>query len=261
MKLKENSKYKTKHKIKFNKKYRTKSKKKHGTRKKSSKQYITSKKSAGKIIKLNIKYHKQTGGAVKITSEHFKNLIKPGSHINFQYNLGITTHQTLGECVKELIEASYQVYEDLLKEVRNSQDPVTIICGGQSPTYYCLAMMNFEIYNPDLVNILILPHSKGGDKTLGAQHQIESELYCQRLKEVNIEPRKNVVILDGVHTGVGILAMESALKICYPGTKTRKYAINVDESIAEIQVDKLIKLECEPKFSDSFPRLIISYVA
>ena len=64
---------------------------------------------------------------------------------------GITTYQTLGDCVKELIVASYSIYLNLLSKV--NIHPITIVCGGQSPSYYCLAMMNFKIFNPKLVNI------------------------------------------------------------------------------------------------------------
>ena len=96
----------------------------------------------------------------------------------------------MGDCIKELIEASFKIYKDLLD--KNQQ--ITIVCGGQSPAYYCLAMMNFKIFNPDLVNIVILPHSKAGQQS--EDQEKENIEYCNRLKEKNIQLRKKIVIID-----------------------------------------------------------------
>ena len=166
---------------------------------------------------------------------------------------GIVTYQTIGDCIKELIEASYDIYFSILSKGIQT----TIVCGGQSPSYYCLAMMNFTIFNPELANIVILPHSKGGQKS---NNQIkENMLYCERLKEKGIKLRNNVIIIDGVHSGTGILALESALKYCFPKIITTKIAINAYKGISKIPVNKEIILPCEPKFSDVFPRLVKSY--
>jgi hypothetical protein len=167
--------------------------------------------------------------------------------------LGINTHQTLGNCIKELIDSSYTIYNDILTKNIST----TIICGGQSPSYYCLSMMNLPIYNPDLVNIVILPHSKGG--VLSSDKYSENELYSQRLKENNIKIRKTAIIIDGVHSGTGILALESALKHCFENITIYKYAINSSKYISKIKVDKEYIIVSEPLFSDTFPRLINSY--
>ena len=166
---------------------------------------------------------------------------------------GIVTHQTIGDSIRELIEASFEIYHN----IKCKGVPTTIVCGGQSPAYYCLAMMNFSIFNPDLVNIVILPHSKGGKKAINQIY--ENELYCERLREKKINLRQNVVIIDGVHSGTGILALESALKYCFPYITTTKIAINAQKGISEIRVDQEIILCSEPKFSDVFPRLVVSY--
>jgi hypothetical protein len=119
--------------------------------------------------------------------------------------------------------------------------------------------MNFSIYNPDKVNIVIIPHSKGGVKTEGDDALRENESYCERLRSHNIELRDNVVIIDGVHSGVGILALIDALHCFDRKLKIRKYAINAVDGVSKIPVDKEFILPCEPKFSDTFPRLIVSY--
>ena len=96
-------------------------------------------------------------------------------------NLGHITDQTLGDNVKELIENAHMIYNYIL-----GLGCRTIVCGGQSPSYYCLAMMNMKIYNPEVLNIVILPHSKGGDRTGYCQQYNDNQLYSQRLKEKNI---------------------------------------------------------------------------
>ena len=162
---------------------------------------------------------------------------------------------TLAECVKELIEASYNLYNEILTK----GIPSTIICGGQSPSYYCLAMMTFKIFNPDIVNIVIMPHSKGGVRS---DNQLsENRKYCERIKEKfkEGEIRQSAIIIDGVHTGVGILALERALKSCIPNINITKIAINASSDVREIPVDKELILLCEPLFSDTFPRLVVPF--
>jgi hypothetical protein len=118
-------------------------------------------------------------------------------------------------------------------------------------------MMNFTIFNHELVNIVILPHSKGGEKS--SNQLKENMLYCERLREKGIKLRNNVIIIDGVHSGTGILALESALKYCFPKIIITRIAINASKGISKIPVNQEIILPCEPKFSDVFPRLVKSY--
>ncbi len=167
------------------------------------------------------------------------------------------TQYTISECIQELIVNSFEIYNNLLKKAKDTNKPITIVCGGQSPSYYCLAMMNFSIFDDKLVNIIVLPHSKNGKKSSN-QYQ-ENVNYCERLKEKNIILNDNVVIIDGVHSGVGILSLESALKHCYPNINVTKIAINANYGINEIYVNQVYALPCEPLFSDTFPRLVQSF--
>jgi hypothetical protein len=154
----------------------------------------------------------------------------------------------------ELIHASFRIYNSIL----HKGIPTTIVCGGQSPSYYCLAMLNFSIYNPDLVDIVILPHSKHG--IISTDQNEENKLYCTRLIENNIQLKENIVIIDGVHSGVGVNALKSALRYCFRDIKSVYIiAINAQEGVAKIPVDEEIVVPCEPKFSDVFPRLVESY--
>ena len=159
----------------------------------------------------------------------------------------------INSCVKELVEGGYEIYNYLLKKGVE----ITLICGGQSPSYYCLSMMNLPIYDPRRVEIIIIPHSKGGQ--LSVDQAEENRLYCERLREKGIVLRRNVTILDGVHSGVGILALESALKACYPEIIVEKIAINVGPGISQIPVNKEYYFKCEAKFSDIYSRLVNSY--
>ena len=166
------------------------------------------------------------------------------------YN-GIATNLTLGHCIKELIDGAYLIYSTILALPHNT----TIICGGQSPAYYCLAMMNFPIYDPSKANIIILPHSK--DHAESKDQIAENIKYCARLKEKGIELNKNVIILDVISTGVGILALESALKHCYPEIDVKKYALNHVRSRQHFDVEYSFKCICE--FTDVFDRLVMQY--
>jgi len=124
-------------------------------------------------------------------------------------------------------------------------------------------MMNFKIYNHEQVNIIILPHSKGGVKTNYIDVEKENREYCERLKENNIgeKLKSNVVIIDGVHSGTGINALQSALQHCYRDKikNITKIAINAVEGVSKIYVEKEYIFRCEPKFSDTFPRLVTPY--
>ena len=163
------------------------------------------------------------------------------------------THLTLSDCVKELLISSYKIYNEIIK----SNIPSTLVCGGQSPAYFCLAMLNFDIYNPALCDIIILPHSKGGQKSTNQFE--ENKQYSERLNEKNITFKKNVIILDGVHSGTGINALESALLYYNHNLNIHKYAINTDEYIAKISVTKTYIVKSEPLFSDTFPRIVKSF--
>ena len=173
--------------------------------------------------------------------------------ININYKNDIIKHFTLSDCIKELLNSSYKIYNEIIQ----SNTPTTLVCGGQSPAYFCLAMLNFDIYDPELCDIIILPHSKGGQKSKD-QYE-ENKQYSERLNEKNIVFKKNIIILDGVHSGTGINALQSALLYYNHNLNILKYAINTDEYISKIHVNKTYIVESEPLFSDTFPRIVKSF--
>lgn len=171
----------------------------------------------------------------------------------YQIEFKSSNHMTLSDCVMELLVSSYNIYNEIIQ----SNIHTTLVCGGQSPAYFCLAMLNFDIYDSELCDIVILPHSKGGQKSTDQNE--ENMLYAERLNEKNITFKNNVVILDGVHTGTGINALESALLYYDHKLTTHKYAINTDEYISKIGVAKTYIVKSEALFSDTFPRIIKSF--
>jgi hypothetical protein len=173
-------------------------------------------------------------------------------HSPHKINLGFI-EVDINPCVTELVQGSYQIYNYLLS--KGTQ--ITLICGGQSPAYFCLSMMHLQCYDPTLVEIIILPHSKGGQ--ISENDERDNQLYCERLCENEIVLRNNVTILDGVHNGVGILALESVLKSYDSNITIEKIAINYRHGISNITVDKEFYFKCVPKFSDVYLRLVNSY--
>ena len=228
---------------------------------------MTKKRGGGKRYKRNKITRKRYYGGTNHLEEWRSAYLNSGVRSKFLDSIPITikgyeektNDQTISECVKELIEESFNLYNYLLSQYKTTNKKITIICGGQSPSYYCLSMMNFKIYDPDSVNIIILPHSKHGKKTLDMDKDEENAKYCKILKEKQIELNPSVVIIDGVHSGVGILALESALLSCYNDIDIKKIAINSGPGVSRIKVDIEIYLKSEPVFSDTFPRLVNSY--
>ena len=139
---------------------------------------------------------------------------------------------------------AYKLYLELLEE----PEKITLICGGQSPAYYCLAMMNLKIYDPNKVNIIILPYSLFGVNITNVYHL--HELYAERIKEKGIKVNDNIIILDGVHSGAGINSLTQSLRHCFKkqDLNIRKYAINHNFGISSIPVDREYELKYEPIF-------------
>lgn len=182
--------------------------------------------------------------------------MEPHLITNIKYKDIFKRNITISQCVKELMIFAYKLYLELLQEPQK----IIIICGGQSPAYYCLAMMNLKIYNPNKVNIVILPHSLFGENITNVYHLHNQ--YADRIKEKNIKVNDNIVILDGVHSGAGINSLTRSLRHCFDNEqnlKIRKYAINHNIGISSIPVDREYELKYEPIFSDSFPRIVVSY--
>ncbi len=145
--------------------------------------------------------------------------------------------RSISGCVKELIQFSYFFYNSLLKSSQLKTPPtqISIVCGGQSPAYYALSMMNLPIYNPELVNVVIIPHSTGGGERLRSeQTDAHNMKYCERLREKGVIIHPYVFILDLVESGRGVLSLKRAIQKCYEldMRKIKIYAIKADQNKA-----------------------------
>lgn len=162
--------------------------------------------------------------------------------------------QTLATCIKELIETAFSIYK-IIKTIAETNGPISLVCGGQSPAYFALSMFHLPIYDAELVDVIVLPHSKGGHR--GDCYK-EARNYRERLVSGNVKLRKDVYILDTVHSGVGINSLESVLSFTYPKSDFRKVSINHPSSPPQIPVFMGFKAACVPRLSDSFPRIVMS---
>ncbi len=145
--------------------------------------------------------------------------------------------RSIAGCVKELIQFSYFFYNSLLKSSQSKTPPtqISIVCGGQSPAYYALSMMNLPIYNPELVNVVIIPHSTGGGERLRSeQTDAHNMRYCERLREKGVRIYPYVFILDLVESGRGVLSLKRAIQRCFELDirKMKIYAIKADQNKA-----------------------------
>ena len=73
--------------------------------------------------------------------------------------IDISQVDSLEQSVDEVIDTATKIYQSLLDKVDAKQPPMTIIAPGQSPSYIALAMLNLPIYDPDKVNMVVLPMS------------------------------------------------------------------------------------------------------
>jgi len=161
-------------------------------------------------------------------------------------------NQSLGDLGKELITVAYEIYKFLLEE-SDSVGSITLVCPGQSPAYFALAMKYFSIYDIKRVEIVILPHSKCGSTVCSLE---ERKTYGFLLKQTGIIFRDNIYILDTVHTGAGVRSLEMSLRYNNMGKVIRFLAINYPSVDPGIAVYRRFKAYCVPRLSDSFPRIV-----
>jgi hypothetical protein len=200
--------------------------------------------------------------------------LDPGTIQQADYDPYTMHAHSVRDAVKELIEKSYEIYSDVLASSAGGT-PRTIICGGQSPAYFCLAMTNFKIYDPASANILVLPFSKESDRSssgsgagagsASAAGLAAAAMYCDRLKEKGIRPYENIVIIDYIESGEGVSKLLDVLQFCYKGYfKTIKIiAVNDTNKLDSGPLSKYEKgiyaTESVMQFSERFKRLVPQY--
>lgn len=114
---------------------------------------------------------------------------------------------------KEIVSVAKDIYKFVSNIAFIKRTPISLVCVGQSPAYLALAMKNIREYNPESVEIVIIPYSKRG---LAGDISKEYKMYKTRLLESNINLRKDIIILDYVISGNGIICFKNTLELCFP---------------------------------------------
>jgi hypothetical protein len=129
---------------------------------------------------------------------------------------------------KNLVKLAFKIYTYLLSLQSNIKKPISLLCCGSSPSYFCLSMMNLKKYDKSKVNILLFPFSSHIEKSKLFESKIKE--YCNRLEEKKITLHNDVIIIDKIKSGLGIKTFETILKGCYNDIKIIKLiSINAKE--------------------------------
>jgi hypothetical protein len=157
--------------------------------------------------------------------------------------------------IDEIVALSFEIYRFLLSEATQF-GPITLCCPGQSPAYIALAMKNLACFNKDLVDVVVLPYSRGGNSTISLD---ERRIYGRVLKTAGINFRDNIYILDYVNSGAGINTFEKMLISNNIGRFIKKLAI-VDPKYKPSGVFyKSFPSEYIHNLSDIYSRIIQHY--
>jgi hypothetical protein len=185
----------------------------------------------------------------------------------------LQTHP-IGILVKEIIEVSYKIYTDLLEEVKKDGEAVTILCGGQSPAYYCFCMTQFKVYDPKKVNIIVLPYSSGREIWEWKESKQNAEAYCQRLDEwlatgKGLTIHKSLVYLDYIESGRGIASIRRTIDNCFKRIfeieRERIYQLELNSRYGRVRapgfaaISKSYKTEGVILASEILPRIVKHY--
>ena len=148
---------------------------------------------------------------------------------------------TLENVADEVIKVSTEIYRFLLLLAESKKQSISLVCAGQSPAYFALAMLNLKIYRPEIVEIVVLPYSKKG--AVGHINK-ESDIYKIRLDEAGVCLRHRIIIFDYILSGVGILSLKKTLEICYPDAAIGLISINQSGCTHSIPVYKQFTVPC-----------------
>lgn len=148
---------------------------------------------------------------------------------------------TLEKVADEVVKSAGEIYDFLLFLATAKRCSISLVCAGQSPAYFALAMLNLKLYRPEIVEIVVLPYSKKG---AAGNISKESDIYKLRLDEVGVYLRAHVIILDYILSGVGILSLKKTLENCYPDSSIGLISINQTGCTHSIPVYKQFTTSC-----------------
>jgi len=148
---------------------------------------------------------------------------------------------TLENVADEVVKSAGEIYDFLLFLANAKRCSISLVCAGQSPAYFALAILNLKTYRPEIVEVVVLPYSKKG----AAGHVTkESDIYKLRLEEAGVKLREFVILFDYILSGVGILSMKKTLEICYPDSAIGLISINQTGCTHSIPVYKQFTTPC-----------------
>jgi hypothetical protein len=157
---------------------------------------------------------------------------------------------------EEIVNVSVEIYNFLLLFANLKKQALTLVCGGQSPAYFALAILNLKIYRPEIVEVVVLPYSKKG---LIGDVVKESYIYKRRLDEAGFQLRRCAIILDYILSGVGIRSLKKTLEICYPDTNVGLISINQTGSTHMIPVYRQFTASCMSFLLKREQRIVQTY--
>jgi len=142
---------------------------------------------------------------------------------------------------KEIISVAKDIYKFVSHIAFIKRTPFSLVCVGQSPAYLALAMKHIREYNPESVEIVVLPYSKHGR---AGDISKEYKMYKLRLLESNINLRKDIIILDYVISGNGIVSFKNTLALCFPEVSIGLITVTFPGANHNIPVYKHFTLNC-----------------
>lgn len=148
---------------------------------------------------------------------------------------------TLENVAGEIVRSAGEIYQFLLYLAEAKRCSISLVCAGQSPAYFALAILNLKTYRAEVVEVVVLPYSKKG--TVGNIIK-ESEIYKQRLDEAGIKLRGFVILFDYILSGVGIISLKKTLEICYPDSAFGLISINQTGCTHSVPVYKQFATSC-----------------
>ena len=154
-------------------------------------------------------------------------------------NVGMT--MTLDNVAEEVIRSAGEIYDFLLFLAKAKRCNISLVCAGQSPAYFALAILNLKIYRPEIVEVVVLPYSKKG--AVGNINK-ECDLYKLRLDEAGVKLRGFVILFDYILSGVGIISLKKTLEICFPDSLIGLISINQTGCTHSVPVYKQFTTSC-----------------
>jgi len=172
----------------------------------------------------------------------------------------ITVDITLTGTIKELLNVSNSIYNYVLSQ---KSKPITyLICVGQSPAYYALAMMNLPSYDKQNVQIIVLPYSSQINPTN------DQELsYIKQLKDngLNFNMDDEYYFLDQAQSGITFKHFLFMFKRASMSRNNYLLLLNSggfryeSNYISGINIKEHFISPNLPRFSDTFPRIVMHY--